>query len=170
MIWVTGLSGAGKTTLCNALWQLLKAQTPELVILDGEAIRAAFGSDLGYNEKDRVRQVTRLQTIAKLLADQGMIVLVAALYSHPDLLAWNRQKLPNYFEVYMEASLETLRGRDIKGLYGGATKQVVGIDIPWYPPEFSDLVLNSDIFEDPKVWARKVIAKAPRLSRLSSAT
>jgi adenylylsulfate kinase-like enzyme len=101
--------------------------------------------------------------LAKLLADQGMTVIVAALYSNPELLAWNRQGLPNYFEIYMEASVETLRGRDTKGLYDGRTKQVVGVDIPWIPPQSPDLVINSDILEDTNAWAQRVVTKVPQL-------
>ena len=87
VIWVSGLSASGKTTLCNAMWRLLKSQAPELVLLDGDVIRAVFSNDLGYREEDRVVQITRIQNLAKLLSDQGLVVLVAALYANHSLLA-----------------------------------------------------------------------------------
>lgn len=167
VIWITGLSGAGKTTLCSALYRQLKPSLPHLVYLDGDVIRAAFGHNLGHTEPDRVKQVQRLQAMSRVLADQGLIVLVAVLYAHADLLAWNREHLKGYFEVYIQASLDTVRRRDSKGLYAkadaGAMKDVVGIDIPWHAPRHPDLVLDADHAAPPEAWARRVIDAAPAL-------
>ena len=167
LIWVTGLSGSGKSTLCNALYRKLKKDMPELVLLDGDVVRTAFGDDLGYEEADRVIQIKRIQNIGKVLIEQGLVVIVAALYSHPDLLAWNRAYLGRYFEVYMKASIKTVSERDPKGLYAGAasgrTPHVVGVDIPWRSPESPDLVIDADVFEDPDALASRVIAAAPWL-------
>ena len=168
VIWITGLSGAGKTTLCRALWQELKSRCPELVCLDGDAVRAAFGHDLGYRESDRRMQIQRLQRLAQLLAEQGLVVLVAALYSHPELLAWNRQNLREYFEIYLKASTDTLRRRDAKGLYreaaAGMRPHVVSVDIPWHAPDAPNLVIDVDNAPSPEVCARQVISALPRLS------
>lgn len=169
MIWIMGLSGSGKTTLCNALWRLLKPGMPELVLLDGDVIRVAFGNDLGYREEDRVVQIRRLQRLAKILSDQQLIVLVAAVYAHPELLRWNRENISEYFEVYLEASLETVKRRDPKGLYGrvaaGEISNLVGVDIPWHPPESPDLVINVDDPDGADVLAYRVIAAVPQLAR-----
>ena len=174
IIWITGLSGSGKTTLGNALWKLLKPHVPELVLLDGDAIRAAFGHDLGYREEDRTIQIKRLQNIAKLLTEQGLIVIVTALYAHPELLRWNRQHLCNYFEVYLEVSLDTVYRRDSKGLYAGVAtgeiKHVVGIDIPWHTPKSPDLVINTDYPEKPEVLAQQVVAAIPHLAQVLEGT
>jgi len=170
VIWVTGLSGSGKTTLCRAIWDILKPHTPELVMLDGDAVRAAFGHDLGYREADRVVQITRIQRIAQMLATQGLVVLVSALYANRDLLAWNRQHLPEYFEVYLEASVHALMRRDPKGLYArnraGIARDVVGVDIPWTPPSSPDLVIDADRPTTPAVMARGVLAAVPRFARM----
>jgi adenylylsulfate kinase-like enzyme len=167
VIWVTGLSGSGKTTLCDALWESLKPGLPELVLLDGDAIRVAFGGGLGYQEEDRVVQITRIQQLAKIFSDQDLVVLVAALYSHPDLLTWNRQNIKGYFEVYLETSLKALQTRDYKGLYAkaiaGEMPDVVGIDIPWHTPELPDLVINNDNPLPPEQLADQVIAAVPFL-------
>ncbi len=165
VVWITGLSGSGKTILCQALWRFLKPRMPELVIIDGDMVRAAFGNDLGYHEKDRVIQIKRIQNIAQLLSQQGLVVLVAALYSNADLLRWNRTNFSHYFEVYLEASLECVRKRDPKGLHAqaaaGEISHVVGVDIPWHVPARPDLVIDVDSAETPDRLARTVINAIP---------
>jgi len=167
IIWVTGLSGAGKTTLCTAMRDLLKPQLPELVILDGDVVRAAFGHNLGYSEGDRIMQVRRLQAMAKVLAEQGLAVIVGVLYGNADLLAWNRANLPEYFEIYLRASLDTVSARDTKSLYAkakaGQEHNVVGIDIDWQEPASPDLVLDANNPLPPLDMARRVAVAIPRL-------
>lgn len=168
VIWVTGISGAGKTTLCDAVRALLKPRLPELVLLDGDVVRAAFGHNLGHSEEDRITQVRRLQSMSKVLAEQNLVVLVGVLYGNPDLLAWNRANLPGYFEVYLKASLETTERRDAKGLYAlaraGNMPNVVGIDIPWNEPHSPDLTFDQDNPDTPEEMARALARAVPRLS------
>lgn len=168
VIWITGLSGAGKTTICTALQALVKPGLPELVVLDGDAVRAAFGHNLGHSESDRVLQVQRLQAMARVLSDQGLVVMVGVLYNNVDLLAWNRAELNDYFEVYLKASLETVRSRDPKGLYAkrmdGSLSEVVGIDIPWHEPQNADLILDMDTPGKPDEMASRIAAAIPRLA------
>lgn len=172
VIWLTGLSGSGKSTLCGVLRPKLKALWPNLVTLDGDVVRAAFGDDLGYHEADRTRQIKRIQGIAKMLADQGITVLVAALYAHPDLLAWNRVNLPGYFEIYLKAEVEFLISRDGKGLYSrarrGEVPNVVGVDIPWHEPKNPDLVFDAASLPPVGALADRVLqAIAPMIARQS---
>ncbi len=168
VIWITGLSGAGKTTLCDALRDLLKPSLPELVLLDGDVIRAMFGADLSYREEHRVVQIRRLQGLAKVLSDQGLVVLVGALYAHPDLLRWNQEHFSAYFEVYLKASLDLVRQRDPKGLYAaadaGRMSDVVGVDIPWHEPEHPDMVIEVAEGQPPHRLAERVAAAVPRLA------
>jgi adenylylsulfate kinase-like enzyme len=164
VIWVTGLSGAGKTTLCVALRDLLKPRLPQLVLLDGDVVREAFGAGLGFKEEDRMVQIGRMQRLARILSDQGQIVLVAALYSHPDLLAWNRENIKDYFEIYLRAPLKLVQDRDSKGLYHGKAKDVVGVDIPWREPAHADLVIEADRAPSPARLAREVAAAIPTIS------
>ena len=166
VVWITGLSGSGKTTVCEALSQSLKPILPQIVMLDGDVIRSAFGGDLGYQENDRVTQIKRLQRLAKTLSDQGMLVIVAALYCNNSLMDWNRHNLKDYFEIYLEASLDYLKKRDYKCLYAKAISgemiNVVGVDINWQPPENPDLVINTNDLIEPAQLARQVIAAIPR--------
>ena len=168
VIWLTGLSGAGKTSLCDALLAAVKPRLPTLVRLDGDAIRAIFGTSLGYSEAERVVQIKRIQSLAKELDQQGFVVLVAALYAHSELLAWNRQNFSDYFEVYLDTSLAEVQRRDAKGLYrrakSGEQRDVVGIDIPWHAPTNADLVLDG-AGDTPAGLAQRVIEAMPVLAR-----
>jgi len=160
IIWVTGLSGAGKTTICRKIYGEIKPRIPNTVLLDGDIVRGAFG-DLTHSEEDRVIQVSRLRAMCQILSDQGIIVIVAVLYAHPDLLAWNRENLNDYFEVHLDASLNTVRDRDPKGLYAKAERgempDVVGLDIPWHPPQEPDLIIDGDGSLTPDEQMRRVM-------------
>ena len=144
VIWITGLSGAGKTTLSDRLVTALRLRGHHVVTLDGDAVRAAFGQSLGYDVTARRTQIERLQSLALFLSEQGCLVVVSALYCDHDLLAWNRAHLPNYTEVYLQASLDLLRQRNSKGLYDSGVENVVGVDIAWHAPENADLVFDCD--------------------------
>ena len=167
VIWITGLSGSGKTTLAHALSLRLKPRLPQLVLLDGDTVRAIFGG-LDYTEPSRHVQITRIRKLAGVLAMQGQIVIVAALYSHPQLLADNRSSLPGYFEVYLRASMGLLKQRDSKGLYAGAeagdVPNVVGVDIPWHEPTAADLVIDADDGLTPDAMADRLLQHVPALA------
>jgi adenylylsulfate kinase-like enzyme len=164
VVWFTGMSGAGKTTLCDAIYKIIKPAVKELVLLDGDIIRECFGNDIGYCEEDRFIQISRIQRFACMLSRQDLVVLVAALYAHPDLLSWNREKIPGYFEVYLKAGLDSLKIRNTKGLYSGSIPDVVGMDIPWHEPQSPDLILEMDQLENPEILAGRVISSIPQLS------
>lgn len=161
VIWLTGLSAAGKTTICRAIWNILKPSTPELVIVDGDNVRDLFSQKLGYTEPERRQQIQRIQALALMMSNQRLKVLVAALYSHPDLLAWNRRHFDRYFEVYIDAPLSLVQRRDPKQLYAKAARgempDVVGIDIPWHPPATPDLVVDATLGESPTEIANRII-------------
>ena len=167
VIWLTGLSGAGKTTIAEAMVGMLKPHIPQLVLVDGDVIRELFGASLGYEEPARQEQIGRIQRLAGWLARQGQTVVVAALYAHPDLLAWNRDNLPGYFEVYVNAPMALLRERDSKGLYAGAdsgqTPNVVGIDIPWHAPQQPDMLIDASHVEPPLKLATRIVRQIPDL-------
>lgn len=174
VVWVLGLSGAGKTTLCQAIHELMKPLMPGLVILDGDAVRQAFGHDLGHAEADRIRQFQRLQGMAKVLADQDVPVVVAAVYSNPDLLSWNHKNLRGYFEVFLNASVQTVKLRDSKGIYrdaaAGKIHDVVGIDIPFQPPLSPDFIIDANKLATPSALALSLAKSVPQFSSVLEAT
>ncbi len=148
IIWITGISGAGKTTLALEVLKKLRYKHKNVVSLDGDIIRDLFENNLNYDIDSRVTQIKRLQKLSLFLQSQNIIVVVSALYSSADLLRWNRKNFKSYFEIYLDASLELVMKRDVKGLYKkfkeGKEKNIVGIDIPWNPPLNFDLKINMD--------------------------
>jgi adenylylsulfate kinase-like enzyme len=168
VVWLTGVSGAGKTTIAEAILARLKPVLPELVLVDGDVVRELFGAGLGYHEAARIEQIGRIQRLARMLSAQGLVVIVAALYANRELLAWNRASLPGYFEVHVDAPMDLVRARDVKGLYAradaGLASHVVGIDIPWHPPEAPDLVIDATAGEAPGRSAARVISSVPALA------
>ena len=168
VIWITGISGAGKTVLGDALYGLLKGNLPELVLLDGDSVREVFGHDLGHTEAERVRQIQRIRNLARMMSEQGLVPIVSALYSHPDVMAANRATLQNYFEVCIDAPLSLVRSRDDKGLYAafdaGEIRDVVGLDIHWHRPLQPDLSIDAAAGVTPEELARRVARAIPRLA------
>ena len=169
VVWLTGISGAGKSTIADVIMRVAKPQLPSLVMIDGDVIRDLFGAGLGYHEDARKEQIGRIQRLALFLSRQKIPVLVAALYSNPELMQWNRKHLPDYFEVYVDTPLDVVKARDTKGLYAKARESVapnvVGIDIPWHAPSNPDLIVQA-VGVTPESIAREIIAAAPVLSSL----
>ena len=139
----TGLSGAGKTTLGSRFYKGLKKTKPNAVYLDGDEIRVAFGEDVGYTDEERRRWAGRIFRVCKLLSDQGIDVVVCSIAMYSEVRHWNRENIPNYKEIYIKVSKETLIARNQKGLYSSG-KNVVGVDLPFDEPESSDLVVHND--------------------------
>ena len=116
LFWVTGLSGAGKTTLGNMLYKYLKEKYPNTVIFDGDALRSAFGNDLGYSKEERFLCAMRYARLCKLLVDQGMYVICCTISMFDQVRGWNRSNIANYVEVYIEVPVAVLEERNQKNL------------------------------------------------------
>jgi adenylylsulfate kinase len=145
VIWLIGLSGAGKTTLGRAVVDQAAPLRP--VFIDGDVIRKVFGGDLGHTLEDRWRNAQRISRLCKFLDDQGIPVVCAILSLFPESRKWNREQIRNYYEVFIDAPLDQLEARDPKGLYkkarAGEMKNVAGIDLPFPPPESPDLIIEN---------------------------
>ena len=146
VIWITGLSASGKTTLAKYFIEDMKKRKSHFALVDGDNVRDIFLNDLNFDKESRFKQITRMQDITKFLDDKNCNVVVAALYSHPKLLSRNRKIFKNYFEIYLKANINFLAEREIKNIYKKALqkkiKDVVGIDIKWHVPKKPDLIFE----------------------------
>jgi adenylylsulfate kinase-like enzyme/phosphohistidine swiveling domain-containing protein len=147
VFWVTGLSGAGKTTVGRELWSRLRAAGRQVFFLDGDALRAVIAEDLGHSADNRRRSAMRNARLCRLLAGQGADVVCATISLFHEVQRWNRENIPGYREIYLRVPIDELRRRDSKGIYAGAesgdVRDVVGYDVPAEAPEAPDLVLDN---------------------------
>src|SRR5580693_4391790 len=145
VFWITGLSGAGKTTLGRELWSRLRASGRPVTFLDGDALRAAIAEDLDHSADDRRRSAMRNARLCRLLAEQGADVVCATISLFHDVQRWNRENILGYREIYLRVPLDELRRRDSKGLYSraqnGDARDIVGLDVQAEAPEAPDLIL-----------------------------
>jgi len=147
VFWITGLSGAGKTTLGRELRNRLRAAGHPVTFLDGDALRSEIAEDLGHSAGDRRRSAMRNARLCRLLAAQGANVVCATISLFHEVQRWNRENIPGYREIYLRVPMDELRRRDSKGIYAGAqrgdARDVVGLDVPAEIPEAPDLVLDN---------------------------
>ncbi|MDZ7343714.1 MAG: sulfate adenylyltransferase subunit CysN [candidate division KSB1 bacterium] len=149
VIWFTGLSGAGKSTIATALERRLFALGLRTYMLDGDNIRHGLNRDLGFTEADRVENIRRVAEVAALMADAGLIVLVSLIspFRNEREMARGLMKQGQFIEVFVDAPLEVCEQRDPKGLYlkarRGEIVNFTGIDSPYEPPENPEIVLDT---------------------------
>jgi len=147
VFWITGLSGAGKSTVGERLWRRLRAAGRQAVFLDGDSLRAAISEDLGYRSEDRRRSAMRNARVCQLLSRQGMDVVCATISLFHEVQNWNRAHIPGYVEIYLQVPLAELERRNSKGIYtsGRDAKHanIVGVDVVAEKPEAPDLVIDN---------------------------
>jgi len=162
VIWFTGLSGSGKSTVANAVESKLFDKGHRTYLLDGDNVRHGLNRDLGFTDADRVENIRRFGEVARLFADAGLIVLVSVISPFQGERDMVRDLLDDgeFIEVFVDASLETCERRDPKGLYARARKGEIqnftGIDSPYEPPLNAELVLDTDALS-PDAAAAQVI-------------
>jgi adenylylsulfate kinase len=147
VVWIIGLSGAGKTTLANEIIAHVRRVQRNVVLIDGDMVREAFGHDLGHTLEDRRTNAQRICQLGKLLDDQGIDVVCAILSLFPESQLWNREHLKHYYEVFIDAPIKDLVQRDSKGVYGkfnsGQIRDVAGMDIEFPHPANPDLIIRN---------------------------
>lgn len=150
LIWFTGLSGSGKSTIANVVEQKLFKKGINTYILDGDNIRTGINNDLSFSPKDRAENIRRIAEIANLMIDAGLVVLAAFVspYKKDRESIKNIVKDVNFVEVYINASIEECERRDVKGLYKkarvGEIKNMTGIDAPYEAPDNPDIEINTE--------------------------
>ena len=150
--WITGLSGAGKTTITTELVARLRREGFQVVHVDGDSVRNMLGNDLGYDLKDRIANAYRISRLCQFLQSQGVTVICSTMSLYPEIWEWNRENLHSYKLIYLKVKSEVLRQRDQKGLYSGVENgtcsNVVGVDLPFQEPRDPDFILeNTDAAE-----------------------
>ncbi len=148
--WITGLSGAGKSTLALEVFSRLRASGNPVVLLDGDELREVFGAVAvnaeNHGREARLALAMQYAHLCRVIASQGLTVVIATISLFREVHAWNRANLPGYFEVYLKVPLEELRRRDPKGIYrrfdSGELQYVAGLDLPIDEPEAADWVVD----------------------------
>lgn len=144
LYWLTGLSGAGKTTIGNRLYYSMKTQKQNTVILDGDILKKIAGKDLGYGREERLERAYRYSALCKLLTDQGINVIICTIAMFDDIRGWNRSNIENYVEVFLDVDMEVLKRRNRKGLYSKGNGNIAGVDVAVEYPKNPDIIIKND--------------------------
>ncbi|MHA1680831.1 MAG: adenylyl-sulfate kinase [Promethearchaeota archaeon] len=149
-LWFTGLSGAGKSTIADALAPILKEKGLKVERLDGDIVRKSLTKDLGFSMEDRRTNIERVTFVAKLLTRNGVAVLASFISPSIEVRAESKEEIGNYIEVFVKASIDECIKRDVKGMYkkalAGEIKDFTGIHdtAPYEEPPAPDIVLDTE--------------------------
>jgi bifunctional enzyme CysN/CysC len=149
VLWLTGVSGAGKSMIANLVEKKLASLQRHTFLLDGDNIRHGLNKDLGFTDADRVENIRRVAEVTKLLTDAGLIVIAAFIspFRAERSMVRNMVRPGEFFEIFIDTPLEVAEARDVKGLYkkarSGQLKNFTGIDSPYEPPEHPELRIDT---------------------------
>ena len=164
VLWFTGLSGSGKSTIANEVEKKLALMNRHTFLLDGDNVRHGLNKDLGFTESDRIENIRRIGEVAKLMTDAGLIVLTAFIspFRADRQLVRDMIDGGEFIEIHVDTPLEVAEARDVKGLYkkarDGKLKNFTGIDSPYEPPESPEIRVNT-VEMTPEEAADHIIAK-----------
>jgi adenylylsulfate kinase len=150
VIWLTGFSGAGKTTIAQALEQLLYQHNYKSVVLDGDNVRGGLNNNLSFSEQDRTENIRRIAEVAKLFCDNGLIVISSFITPLNSMRKMARSIIgeDKFVEVFVNCPIEVCEQRDVKGLYKkartGEIKNFTGMDAGFEIPEQAELIIDSN--------------------------
>ena len=146
--WITGLAGAGKTSLGKLFYNRLKKIKKNIIFLDGDALREVFQDSFSYTSEERFKLAMKYARLCHLLSSQGMDVICATISMFEKCREWNRTNIFNYFEIYIRVPLNILKKRDQKKLFSqvekGNISNVLGMDLPFEEPKKPDLIIEND--------------------------
>jgi bifunctional enzyme CysN/CysC len=164
ILWLTGLSGAGKSTVANLLEQMLHESGRHTVLLDGDNVRHGLNRDLGFTDEDRVENIRRVAEVAKLMVEAGLIVLVSFIspFRSERRMARDLVAADEFVEIYVNTPIEICEARDPKGLYKlartGKLPNLTGLGSPYEPPEQPEVIVDGGGREPPEVLAERVLS------------
>jgi adenylyl-sulfate kinase len=147
-VWMTGLSGAGKTTLAHQLERELAARGCAVEVLDGDVVRTNLSKGLGFSREDRDTNILRIAFVCSLLTKHGVAVIGAAISPYAETRRRAREMIGNFLEVHVHCSLEEVMRRDVKGLYAkalrGEIKEFTGVSDPYEAPEAPEVRVDTE--------------------------
>jgi adenylylsulfate kinase len=160
-VWFTGLSGAGKTTIAAIVEDELRSRGHRVEVLDGDVVRTHLSKGLGFSKEDRDTNIRRIGWVCEVLTRNGVVAIAAAISPYRDVRDEVRANVGRFVEVYVEAPIEVLAERDVKGLYrkalAGEIQGFTGVSDPYEPPLDPEVVCHSDGRETPEESAAKVL-------------
>lgn len=147
-LWFTGLPSSGKSTLARRVEEVLLERGMNVEVLDGDEVRENLSKGLGFSKEDRDTNIRRIGFVAKLLSRNGVVAITAAISPYRDVRDEMRRAIGRFVEVYVEAPIDVLKERDVKGLYkkalAGEIKHFTGVDDPYEPPVKPEVLVRSD--------------------------
>ena len=166
-LWFTGLSGAGKSTLAERVRDILLERGVKVEVLDGDEVRTNLSKGLGFSKEDRDTNIRRIGWVCNLLTRNDVVAIAAAISPYRQIRDENRALIGRFVEVYCKCDIDTLKGRDPKGLYEkalrGEIKNFTGVDDPYESPEKAEVVIDTSC-ESIDDSVRKIIATLEQLS------
>jgi adenylyl-sulfate kinase len=146
-LWFTGMSGAGKSTVSERVFDRLKSAGAKVELLDGDVVRTHLSKGLGFSKEDRDTNIRRIGFVSELLTRNGVISIVAAISPYREVREEVRARIGNFVEVYVTCPIEVLAERDVKGLYkkalAGEIASFTGVSDPYEPPQNPEVVIDS---------------------------
>jgi len=172
VIWFTGLSGAGKSTIAEKLAPVLRQRGCKVEMLDGDVVRTHLSKGLGFSKEDRDTNIRRIGFVAHLLSRNGVAVICSAISPYREIRDENRAMIGDFVEVFVKCPIDVLAERDVKGLYkkalAGEIKNFTGVSDPYEDPLNAEVVVETDK-ETVDGSAAKIIAKLEALGYLTPA-
>jgi len=169
-LWLTGMSGAGKTTIATLLDAALRNRGLPVEVLDGDVVRTHLTKGLGFSKDDRDENVRRVGWVCDLLTRHGVVAIAAVISPYRAVRDEQRERIGRFVEVYVEAPIEVLAERDVKGHYrralAGEIENFTGVSDPYEPPLNPEVTCHSDGSETPEQSAARVVAKLEELGYL----
>lgn len=170
VVWITGLSGSGKTTIGKNIYEYLKQNDNNTVFLDGDIIRKALNNNYGYSLSDRLKGAKQVSGLCKMLDDEGINVVCSTMSLFYEIQESNRKDIGTYIEVFLDVDIEILKQRDSKSLYSKTTENVVGIDLSYDIPKSPELYLDNSSINRLDDNIKKVIRCIEQSAREKSTT
>jgi len=172
VVWFTGLSGAGKTTIAHKLEPLLKERGRKVESLDGDVVRTHLSKGLGFSKEDRDENIRRIGFVAHLLQRNGVAVICSAISPYREIRDENRAMVGDFIEVYVKCPIDVLAERDVKGLYkkalAGEIANFTGVSDPYEEPLKPEVVVETDR-ETVDESLAKIVAKLEELGYVKQA-